>query len=279
MGPMSGDTDIESIGLYTNLDRIARGLAGLGIGPADPIAPEQLFHLDQWHYHGTAAIDAAARSLALGPGMRVLEVGSGLGGPARYLAHAVGCQVTALELQPKVHAIAANLTRRCGLDGRVTHLCGDARRYPLPPEGFDAVVSWLALLHIPDRPRLLSRIAFALRSGGACYIEDFSLRATLTESDLRDLREVVFGVTVTSIDQYVADLRGAGFARIEATDMTDHWAPFVSARLRAWREDRAAYARDHGDTAYTAQEMFYAAVARLFENGGLGGVRVVAHVP
>src|SRR5262249_31758444 len=81
------DAAIGSTGLYTNLDRIANGLAALGIGPADPIAPEQLFHLDQWHYHGTAAIDAAARSLAIAPGSRVLEVGSGIGGPARYLAH------------------------------------------------------------------------------------------------------------------------------------------------------------------------------------------------
>jgi cyclopropane fatty-acyl-phospholipid synthase-like methyltransferase len=276
---MHDDAGIESIGLYTNLDRIASGLAGLGIGPADPIAPEQLFHLDQWHYHGTAAIDAAARSLDLGTGSRVLEIGSGIGGPARYLAHAVGCEVAALELQPKVHAVAANLTQRCGLDGRVTHLCGDALSYPLPRAGFDAVVSWLALLHIPDRPRLLSRIARALRPGGGCYIEDFSLRAPLTESDLRELRDVVFGINVTSIDQYVADLRGAGFARIDATDMTDHWVPFVSARLKAWRDNRAAYARDHGEAAYAAQERFYAAVARLFETGGLGGVRVVAHVP
>src|SRR5215469_3221700 len=176
MGPMSGDTDIESIGLYTNLDRIASGLAGLGIGPADPIAPEQLFALDQWHYHGTAAIHAVADALGISPASRVLEIGSGIGGPARYLAHTVGCHVTALELQPQVHAIAADLTRRCKLDGRVTHLCGDALSYPIPDASFDAVVSWLAVLHIPDRRRLLARLAKALRPGGGCAIEDFSMR-------------------------------------------------------------------------------------------------------
>jgi len=276
---MSGDASIESIGLYTNLDRIASGLAGLGIGPADPIAPEQLFHLDQWHYHGTAAIDAAARSLGLGSGSRVLEVGSGIGGPARYLAHAVGCHVTALELQPKVHGIAADLTRRCGLDGRITHLCGDALSYPLPRASFDAVVSWLAVLHIPDRARLLAQIARALRPGGGVYLEDFSERVPFTEPDRRDLREIVFGVTVTGTEAYVADLHVAGFTRIEATDMTDHWVPFVTARLKAWRENQTAYERDHGAAAYAEQERFYAAVARLFENGSLGGVRLVAQVP
>ena len=276
---MNDIANIGSIGLYTNLDRIANSLAALGIGPADPIAPEQLFQLDQWHYHGTAAIDAAARSLGLGRESHVFEVGSGIGGPARYLAHSVGCAVTALELQPKLHSIATDLTRRCGLDGRIRHICGDALAYPLPRAGFDAAVSWLALLHIPDRRRLLARIAQALRPGGGCYLEDFSERAPFIESDLRDLRDVVFAITVTGIEAYIADLRAAGFTRIEATDMTEQWAPFVSARLTAWRGNRNSYTRDHGAAAYAAQETFYAAVARLFESGRLGGVRLVAHVP
>lgn len=276
---MRDDDGIGSIGLYTNLDRIASGLASLGIGPADPIAPEQLFSLDQWHYHGTAAIDAAARSLELSPESRVLEIGSGIGGPARYLAHTVGCHVTALELQPKVHAIASDLTRRCGLDGRVAHICGDALIHPLPDHGFDAAVSWLAVLHIPGRHRLLSRIARTLRSGRGCCIEDFSMRAPFSAPDLRDLREIVFGITVTGADAYIADLRAAGFDRIDVTDMTDHWTPFVTERLRAFRANHAAYVRAHGEPAYVAQETFYTAVSRLFEGGSLGGVRVVAHVP
>jgi cyclopropane fatty-acyl-phospholipid synthase-like methyltransferase len=276
---MNDRAGIGSIGLYTNLDRIASGLAGLGIGPADPIAPEQLFPLDQWHYHGTAAIDAAAKALVLGPKSRVLEIGSGIGGPARYLAHAVGCHVTALELQPEVHAIAADLTRRCGLDGRVAHVCGDALSHPLPDAGFDAAVSWLAVLHIPDRARLLARIAQALRPGGGCAIEDFSMRAPFAPHDLRDLREIVFGITVTGIADYVRDLEAAGFVDIAATDMTEDWTPFVTQRLKAWRENHAAYARAHGKAAYVAQETFFAAVARLFESGSLGGVRLVARVP
>jgi cyclopropane fatty-acyl-phospholipid synthase-like methyltransferase len=275
---MSGDAGIASVGLYTNLDRIASGLAGLGIGAADPLNPEQLFALDQWHYHGTAAIDAAAGALRLRPGTRVLEIGSGIGGPARYLAHVIGCEVTALELQPKVHAVAADLTRRCGLDGRVTHLCADALTHPLPSAAFNAVVSWLALLHIPDRPRLLTQIVRTLRPGGRVFLEDFSMRAPFEAPELRDLREIVFGITVTSVADYVADLRAAGFSEIDPVDMTDEWTPFVTERLRAFRENRATYVSAHGEAAYTAQETFYAAVARLFEGGRLGGVRLVAHV-
>lgn len=272
-------TAIATVGLYTNLDRIARGLAALGIGAGDPISPEQLFPLDQWHYHGIAAIEAAAAALRLGPASRALEIGSGIGGPARYLAHTVGCHVTALELQPSVHAVAADLTRRCGLGGRVAHLCGDALSHPFPEAEFDAALSWLAFLHIPERPRLLARLARALRPGGGCYIEDFCMRAPFSAASLHDLRDIVFAITVTSIEDYVSDLRAAGFIEIAAEDMTADWASFVSARLAAWRSDRAARVAVEGEEAYAAQETFYAAVARLFASGSLGGVRLVARVP
>ena len=65
--------------------------------------------------------------------------------------------MTALELQSDLNAIAADLTERTGLADRVTHICADALTYPFPDAAFDAVVSWLAILHIPDRPRLCAQ--------------------------------------------------------------------------------------------------------------------------
>ena len=207
---MSDQTTIGSMPLYTHLERVERALAALGIGRGDPIRPEQLFAIDQWHYHGTDAIHAAAEALGLGPASRVLDVGSGIGGPARYLAHTTGCHVTALELQPELHEIGVDLTRRSGLAGQVTHLCGDALTYPLPPGEFDAIVSWLAILHIADRPRLFARLARALRAGGQCYVEDLSQRAPFPPRDFT-LRGVVHGITVTSPADYAVDLEFSGF--------------------------------------------------------------------
>lgn len=273
------ETSLADMPLYTNLDRVARGLAAAGIGPDDPVAPEQLFALDQWHYHGTEAIRAAAEWLALGPRSRVLDVGAGIGGPARYLAHTTGCRVTAVELQRELHAIGVDLTRRSRLDDRVTHVCDDALTCQLPDASFDAVVSWLAVLHIPDRPRLLARLARALRAGGGCYIEDLCMHAPFTAGDLKSVREVVYGISMSSIEGYVGDLRSAGFVDVVATDLTGDWAPFAHDRLRKWRQDHEAYARVYGEGAYAAQEKFYAVIAHLYESGSLGGVRLTARVP
>ena len=273
------ETSLADMPLYTNLDRIARGLSARGIGATDPIPPEQLFDLDQWHYHGIEAIRAAADRLALGPTSRVLDIGSGVGGPARYLAHTIGCRVTALELQPQLNAIAVDLTRRSGLSERVTHILGDALAYPFASGEFDAVVSWLAILHIRDRPGLFKRLARALRSGGGCYVEDLCMRSPFAPDDLRDLREIVFGVSVTSIEDYAKDMRAAGFVDVSATDLTGDWAPYAAERLGLWRQNHEPYARVHGEGAYGAQEKFYSLIARLYETGSLGGVRLVARAP
>jgi SAM-dependent methyltransferase len=275
-GKMTERPGIETMPLYTHVDRIARGLAARGIGPADPIRPEQLFPLDQWHYHGTDAVRAAASFLGLGPTSRVLDVGAGVGGPARFLAHATGCHVTALELQRGLHEVGVDLTRRAGLETLVTHACGDALSYPLADRGFDAVISFLAVLHIPDRPFLMQKLARSLRQGGRCYIEDLCRRAPFSAADLVDVQDIVHGVAVTSIEQYAGDLAQAGFVEIVPTDLTPDWAPYAAERLQAWRADRAAYVEVHGEGAWAAQELFYTVIDRLYRSGSLGGVRLTA---
>ncbi len=271
---MNETPTLTEMPLYRNLERISLGLAARGIGPSDPIPPEALFDLDQWHYHGTEAVDFAARGLQIGRASNVLDIGSGIGGPARYLAYRYGCHVTATELQPNLNAIAVDLTRRSGLDGLVTQVCDDAATHPFPTASFDAAVSWLAILHMPDRRALFQNVAHGLRAGGRFLIEDLCMRKPFTEPDLQDLRYVVCGVTVTSVDDYVADLMSADLTGVQVDDLTPDWAPFAERRLTAWQANRADYVRVNGEGAYLGQERFYAVIARLYESGSLGGVRL-----
>jgi hypothetical protein len=67
---------IDALPLYSHLEPIARSLAAQGIGPADPIPPEQLSPLVQWHSHGIEAIAGAAQQLGLGPASNVLAATS-----------------------------------------------------------------------------------------------------------------------------------------------------------------------------------------------------------
>ena len=78
---MAKNGAIAAMPLYLHPERIERELRELGIAPGDRVAAPQLFAFDQLHYHGTDAVEAAARRLKLGPESHVLEIGSGIGGP------------------------------------------------------------------------------------------------------------------------------------------------------------------------------------------------------
>jgi SAM-dependent methyltransferase len=158
----------------------------------------------------------------------------------------------------------------------VTHLCGDALEHPLPQQAFDAVISFLAIVHIPHRPALMKRVRDALRPGGQCYIEDLACRAPFTPCDLDELHRVVHGVSVTSIEDYAGDLRQASLFDVVATDLTDDWAPYAAGRLAGWRRDREAYSAASGQEAWAAQDLFYTVIDRLYRSGSLAGVRLTA---
>jgi cyclopropane fatty-acyl-phospholipid synthase-like methyltransferase len=261
--------------MYVDLRRIYNELAEAGAGPDAALAPEQVFPFDQIHYRGTGAVSTAAEMLRLTPASRVLDIGSGVGGPARFLAHTVGCHVTALDVQAEMHAIACDLTARCGLAARVTHVRGDALTADLPAARFDAVVSWLAVHQIADRPRLLARLARALRPGGGLYIEDMYERAPFSSTDARDVRQVLHGASIGTAEAYARDLRDAGFTGATCIDMTADWSAFCTERADAWQAGRERHLRVHGAGTYARLEAFFLVVRRLFQNGSLGGLRIV----
>jgi SAM-dependent methyltransferase len=185
----------------------------------------------------------------------------------------------AIEVQRALHTAAVRLTQRCGLSDRISHVCADAGLYSLPDATFDAVVSWLSIVHIPERRRLLARLARALRAGGRFYIEDCIRQASAVEENLHGLESFLFTPSLSGISDYKADLAAAGFRDIDAVDMTEDWARLVATRLVAFESDRARYVRVHGTPAYDALHMFYAEVVRFYDSGTLGGVRILACLP
>lgn len=277
MAPLSTNHyPLSGMPLYVNLHRIYNELRELGIGAGEAIDPGQLFPFDQIHYHGTDAVRTAAERLHIGASSRVLEIGSGLGGPARFLAHTTGCHVTALELQATMHEIASDLTMRCGLQARIQHVLGDALACPLPDAAFDAVVSWLAVHQIPERPLLFKRLARTLRPGGQLYVEDLGQRGTFSPEELIDVRDTLYAATMTGPDAYERELRDAGFTGVEITDMTGDWAAVCAGRAAAWRNNRERHVRVHGEHTCSTLERFFSAVEGLFARGNLGGWRIVA---
>lgn len=275
---MTSDT-IKSMKLYSQVERIHKDLESVGIGRSDPVTVDVLSQFDQLHYFGTDAVDEAIRFLSPAPEASVLDVGSGFGGPARYLAHGSGCSVTAVELQQDLDAAAAELTARCGLADRVSHVCGDIHDVPLAPGAFEGAISYLALYHIPDRARVFARLHDALAPGGRIFVEDLYARRPMTDAQADVMRHALFANTVTDRDGYVGELRAAGFEEIAFEDHSKSWGGFCADRLAAFRASRDRKIALHGAGVVDALDEFYRIMCELFDSGNLGGVRLTATKP
>jgi cyclopropane fatty-acyl-phospholipid synthase-like methyltransferase len=262
--------------LYDRVDRIHHELRALGIADDASLDVRQLAQFDQYHYHGTDAVDVAAARLGLDSTSHVLDVGAGIGGPARWLAATTGCRVTAIELQPDLNETAADLTRRSGLADRIAHVAGNILDGAPDPGTYDALISYLVFLHIPDRVRLFAACHQALRPGAGMYIEDFTLLSEPTPEQREALRVKVQCPYVPSPEVYVEDIAGAGFASVEFEDVTADWTAFTAERAASFRTSRDRQVRVHGGEVAAGLEDFFETMAGLYADGVLGGARIVA---
>jgi len=264
--------DFKAMGLYNNVERIELDLAAAGISPGDSLGVDDLFAYDQYHYEGVAAVASAANELGLGPDDRVLDIGSGLGGPARYLADRFGCQVTALEIQPDLHRVGLDLTERCGLSEQVRHIEGDILEASVVGP-HTAIVSMLCFLHIPDRDALFGRCAEVLSHGGSILIDDYYARGDLTSDDKAALASEVQCRYLPSKAEYEADIRDGGFDVVEVADRTSTWAAFVADRSNKFAASKSVLQDRYGSPTVDHLDRFYRTVAELFETQRLGGAR------
>jgi SAM-dependent methyltransferase len=146
------------------------------VGLADGIIGwAELAPLDQFHVRGLAATGELAEALGIDAAAHVLDVGCGLGGPARFLAATYGCHVTGIDLsQPFIEA-ARMLTERCGLAHRATFLQGDALDLPFTDALFDHAWTQHVAMNIADRVGFYRCIHRVLKPGGKLAIYDVAL--------------------------------------------------------------------------------------------------------
>lgn len=261
----SADFNVADMALY-GLQRARARLRALESKPR--WEPADTASFDCMHYLGDAALHAAAVALGLRPGARVLDVGAGFSATGRFLHTHYGADVTGVELQPEIHALAETITARNGLSAHVRSVNDD---FTVLPAGVaapvDHVISFLCILHIPNRAAVFSQAASMLRRGGTVYVEDFFARAALDEATARQLRDVVSCPYLPGRERYVADLEAAGFGNVAFEDVTADWAEFVHGRAREYRRSSAPE---------PLLLTFYNTIDELFRAGRLGGARIMA---
>ncbi len=202
----------------------------------DNLKPGDLQGADEFHNGGAAATAAVAEQLGLTPEMHLLDVGSGLGGPARHIAARYGCRVTGIDLTPGYVAAANSLTARMGMQARLDFRVALADRLDFADGSFDGVLLLHVGMNVADKPGMFAAMHRVLKPGGFVAVYDVM---RLAEGDLvfplpwSSVAETSF---VAAPEVYRAALTAAGFAITAERDRGE----FALAAMAAQRAKAAA---------------------------------------
>ncbi|MCH2096458.1 MAG: methyltransferase domain-containing protein [Rhodobacteraceae bacterium] len=151
--------------------RIMGALAEQGVDPSR-VTPADLKAGDEFHTGGVRATDHLFDQLDINSDTRVLDVGSGIGGTARYVAQRFGAAVTGVDLTPEFVTTAQRLSQMVGLGDKTVFHVASALRMPIADQSFDLAVMMHVGMNIADKAALMSEISRALVPGGTFAVFD-----------------------------------------------------------------------------------------------------------
>jgi SAM-dependent methyltransferase len=136
------------------------------------LTPADLAPMDEFHVGGLEATKAFTEFMGLKPGMHVLDVGCGIGGPARYFASEHGVRVTGIDLTEEFVNAATSLTKLVHLEDSAKFEQGSALAMPFAGGTFDAAYMFHVGMNIADKNALFQDIARVLKPGARFSIYD-----------------------------------------------------------------------------------------------------------
>ena len=213
--------------------KIRQAFDRLGIAPEE-VTREDLANLDEVHIRGLEATLELGKLAGLKPGMRVLDVGCGVGGPARTLAAEYGCEVVGLEIVGEFCRAAAMLTEWVGLADRVSFREGDMRSMPFPDADFDLVFTQHTVMNVADKTALFAEFRRVLKPSGdlllyeVCGDDDAALHYPVPWAGGP---EISF---LTTVDELRGLVTTAGFTEkhwVEVTNQALDWFDGLAAGM------------------------------------------------
>ena len=218
---------------YTETDLVAT-IEHLAADDLDALTQPQLDGIDQFHGGGADAVDRLLPGLGLTPAMTVLDVGSGLGGPARQVARATGCAVVGVDITPSYVDTARALTAAAGLSAQVDFVCADIA--DVERHDYDAAYTMHVQMNVADKSAFFTGIADRLRPGGR--LATFEVCRTGPEDPAFPAPWSIDGTDsfLATPGDLLTTIRDSGFRTVEWVDETAWvlgWFAGLGSRLAA----------------------------------------------
>lgn len=208
---------------------------------------------------GMSVFDASRRTVATMAGLlkhlntdsKVLDLGSGYGGSARYLAGTYGCRVTCLNLSEVQNERNRSLNREQGLDDRITVMHGSFETIPCDDDSFDIIWSQDAFLHSDRREIVLQEINRVLKPGGELIFTDPMQADDCPDGVLQPVYDRLSLESLASFGFYRKQLTGLGFAEMDTIELTrqlrKHYATIKENLQQRYQELVRSISTDYMD--------------------------------
>jgi ubiquinone/menaquinone biosynthesis C-methylase UbiE len=171
---------------------------------------------DSLHPGGLVLTEQLGLLTDLGPDHKILDVASGTGATAFFLAQQFGCQVVGLEYGHDAVVRANAAAQEHGLADKVRFEQGDAEKLPFAGDSFDVVICECAFCTFPNKSMAASELSRVLRPGGRLGLSDITLSGQLPHQLEGLMSWVACIADAKPIDQYVDYLESAGLRIAEA---------------------------------------------------------------
>jgi ubiquinone/menaquinone biosynthesis C-methylase UbiE len=186
-----------------------------------PITVDALSAADQLHGRGLEATKELAALLAPKPGERVLDIGSGVGGSARWIAAKFGCHVTGIDLTAAFCRAAEALNAATGLSDKVTIVEGSALALPFPDQSFDGAYSHNVIMNIADKLGFYREARRVLKPGGALVIMALTAGPTGRVHYPTPWATSAETSFLVPLEEMRRDIEAEGFEIVELVDTSD----------------------------------------------------------
>jgi ubiquinone/menaquinone biosynthesis C-methylase UbiE len=210
-------------------------------GPDAPVTVDALSVLDHFHGRGIVATKELVELLKPQPGEHLLDIGSGIGGPARWFAAKCGVRVTGVDLTREFCAAAEALNRATGLADKITIKQGSALALPVADNSFDRAYSQNVIMNIADKRGFYREAFRALEPGGVLALSNLCRGAAGDFIYPVPWAETAATSFLATPDEMRAELLAAGFEIVVFNDTTRETMPAtVRNRERLEREGLGA---------------------------------------
>lgn len=205
---------------------ITERLKWQGISP-ESVTRSNIAGVDEFHLRGAEVSKEIAEEAQIN-GAKVLDIGCGIGGPARMLADEHNCTVTGIDMSSEFIRTAQKLSAMVGLESKTEFVYGDALELPFEGGSFDAVWTQHVQMNIEDKERFYSEAARVMKSGGKLIYHDIFRNG---ENDAyypvpwANDAAISFLQTISNKDRILNEL---GFKKVKTTDQTEKAIQFLN---------------------------------------------------